>query len=263
MSERRYLILDIETVPDWTLVRQVFGLPREATPEQMRESISVRYTKGFLPPAFHIPICIALIDVDFDTCKVANAIVLDNADEKSLLQRFWKIVKHRKVGNELVSAESVLVHFNGRGFDMPVLFYRSLKHRVPIFNWDRKRYSSENSHDICEDLGDFGATSKPSLDVVSKMLGLPGKVDIDGSQVEELYRKGERARIKDYCMEDALATYYIWLTMRLIREQISQEKYDQAFAAASETVKASRAQRELSLTANQEPEPPVAEKPPE
>jgi 3'-5' exonuclease len=246
MTERRYLILDIETVTDWPLVRQVFGLHEEATTEEMRNCISARYNKGFPPPPFHIPICIALIDVDFQTCKVLNAIVLDHAEEKDLLQRFWRIVKLRKVRNETQPAETTMVHFNGRGFDLPVLFLRSLKHRIPIVNWDRNRYSFESSHDICDDLGDFGATSKPSLDVVSKMLGLPGKVDIDGSHVEDLYAKGERCRIKDYCMEDALSTYYIWLTIKLIRGQLSQEKYQEAFLSAAEAVKSSRALTETA-----------------
>lgn len=241
MPERRYLILDIETVTDWDLVRHVFGLPPDASTQQMKEAVMTRYTRGFPPPPFHIPICIALIDVDFDSCKVVNAIVLDQPDEKSLLQKFWRIVKYRKVQNERTPVDSVMVHFNGRGFDLPVLFFRSLKYRVQIVNWDRKRYSFENSHDICEDLGDFGATSKPSLDVVSKMLGLPGKRGIDGSHVEELFSNGEHTRIKDYCMEDALATYYIWLTIKLIRGELSQEKYDEAYSEASQIVTSCRA----------------------
>jgi predicted PolB exonuclease-like 3'-5' exonuclease len=253
MTERRYLILDIETITDWSLVRQVFGLSQDATLEEMRNCVSTRYSKGFPPPPFHIPICIALIDVDFESCKVTNAIVLDHSEEKDLLQRFWRIVKVRKARNEIQPVETIMVHFNGRGFDLPVLFYRSLKHRVSIVNWDRNRYSFENSHDICEDLGDFGATSKPSLDVVSKMLGLPGKLDIDGSHVEELYIKGERSRIKDYCMEDALATYYIWLTIRFIRGQISNEKYNEAFSCAAEIVKSSRLLTESTSAASADP----------
>jgi hypothetical protein len=231
--ERRYLVLDIETVTDWALVRDVFGLDASTELEAMQEHLRTKYTTGFAPPPFHIPICIALIDIDWDSCKIQNAAVLENNDEKILLQQFWKVIRLRKG----VSVQTTLVHFNGRSFDLPVLFYRSLKHRVPVWNWDRSRYSFESSHDICDDLAEFGAAARPSLNVIAKMLGLPGKTDIDGSQIDDLYNKGERGRIKDYCMADALATYHIWLTMKLVRGELNEERYKEAFHTASETVR--------------------------
>lgn len=236
MSERRFLVLDIETIIDWDLVRQVFDLDRGASADQAREQLLTKYPTGFPPPPFQIPICIALIDVDYDSCKVLNATVLESSDEKTLLQLFWKVIRRRK-GSPV---RTTLVHFNGRGFDLPVLFHRSLKHRVPVVTWDRSRYSFEASHDVCDDLSDFGAASRPSLDVVAKMLGLAGKTDMKGHQVEELYRQGEKARIMNYCMEDALNTYFVWLTIRLIRNEITEEKYREAFGSAAETVRNSR-----------------------
>jgi predicted PolB exonuclease-like 3'-5' exonuclease len=239
--DKRYLVIDIETILDTTLAKQVFGLSNESTREEVQQQLLLKYPNGFAPPPYHIPICIALIDVDYETCKVCNATVIDNEEERSLLQQLWKIVKFRK-GN--VPIRSTLIHFNGRGFDLPVLFYRSLKHRVPVVTWERGRYTFESSHDLCDDLSDFGAVSRPSLDVVSKMLGLPGKTDVYGSQVEELYFRQERAKIRDYCMQDTLGTYYIWLTIKLIRGEIGEEKYREAFDSAAETVAECRARTE-------------------
>lgn len=239
MAEKRFLVLDIETVLDRELARLVFGLPADAEMEAIQERLRDKYPNGFPPPPFHRPICIALIDVDYETNKVYNAAVLENADEKQLLHQFWRIIRFRK-GNTPV--RTTLVHFNGRGFDLPVLFYRSLKHRVPVAGLEeRSRYSFESSHDICDDLSEFGAVSRPSLNVISKLIGLPGKTDTDGSQVEHLYAAGERSRIRDYCMEDAMATYQIWLAIRLIRSQISEDKYAEAVRTASEIVSAARA----------------------
>lgn len=242
--DRRYLVIDIETILDAALVKQVFGLSGDATREEIQQQLLLKYPSGFAPPPYHVPICIALIDVDYESCKVNNATVIDNEDERLLLQQLWKIVKFRK-GN--VPVRSTLIHFNGRGFDLPVLFYRSLKHRVPVAAWDRSRYSFESSHDLCDDLSDFGAVSRPSLDVVSKMLGLPGKTDVEGSQVEELYSRNEKARIRDYCMQDTLGTYYIWLTIRLIRGEITEEKYRDAFDSASAGVSEARSRTENFL----------------
>lgn len=239
MARKRFLIFDIETVWDRALLAQVFGLAPEITFDALREQVTAKYSSGFPPPLFHVPVCIALIDVDPDSCRVINAAVLESNDEKALLQQFWKVVKYRK-GNTPV--RSTLVHFNGRGFDLPVIFYRSMKYRLQIVApEDRSRYSFEFSHDLCDDLSDFGASSRISLDALSKMLGLPGKTETHGWQVEELYEKGELARIRDYCMDDALSTFYIWLTLRYVRGQMPEEKYREAYDSAAEVVRDSRA----------------------
>jgi 3'-5' exonuclease len=238
MMDRRFLILDIETVLDRELVSRLFTVSPVAPLAELQDAVRTKYASGFLPPPFHRPICIALLDVDCETCKVLNAAVAENPDEKTLLQQFWRIVRFRK-GN--IPVKSTLVHFNGRGFDLPVLFYRSMKHRIPtVMQEDRSRYSFEESHDICDDLSGFGASSRPSLNLIAKLLGLPGKTDIDGSLVQELHEKGERIRIKDYCMDDALTTYYVWLTMRFVRGQLSEEKYREAYDAAGETIRSCR-----------------------
>lgn len=238
MQEKRFLVLDIETVMDRNLVGQVFGISPDADTELLQEQIRTRYSSGFLPPPFQRPICIALIDVDHESCHVQNATVMASNDEKALLQQFWKIVKYRK---GTVPVKTVLVHFNGRGFDLPVLFYRSLKHRVPVVALEeRSRFSFESSHDICDDLSEFGASGKPSLDVIAKMLGFPGKTSVDGSQIEELYERGDLATIKDYCMQDTLNTYYIWLTIKLVRSQIDETRYREAIDNAESIVNASR-----------------------
>ena len=236
MSDKRYLVLDIETIVDWDLVRRFFGMPEDATRDQLKEGLYNKYTSGFAPPPFHIPICIALIDVDCDTYKVTNAAVIENPDEKSLLQQFWKVTRFRK-GNPVRTG---FITFNGRGFDLPCLFLRSLKHRIPIQVWERNRYSFESAHDICDDLSEFGATSRLSLDLVSKLLGLPGKTDTTGSMVEELYSQGEKERIKNYCMDDALNSYLVWLTIKLVRGDLPEEKYKEAFDSAKEVVQSSR-----------------------
>ena len=215
--------------------------------DELKEHVLAKYTSGFPPPPFHIPVCIALIDVESDTGMVANATVLENPSEPAMLQQFWKIVKYRK-GNQPV--KSTLVHFNGRGFDLPVLFLRSLKHRIPVATFeDRSRFTFEFSHDICDDLSDFGATNRVSLDVLAKMLGLPGKTETHGGMVEDLYEKGERARIRDYCMNDALTTYYVWLTLRHVRGQLPEEKYRAAYDAAESVVRECRSRTDGFFTA--------------
>jgi len=237
MNDRRFLVLDIETITDWELVRAVFNSPTSATTEELKQQLLSRYSSGFPPAPFHIPICIALIDVDYETSRVNNATVLESSDEKTLLQQFWKVTKLRKKR----PIQTTFVSYNGRSFDLPCLFLRSLKHRVPIVLWDRNRYSFESNHDVCDDLSEFGASGRVSLDLISKLLGLKGKTDTKGEMVEQLYQNGEKQRILDYCMDDALNTYLIWLTIRYVRGQLKEEKYNEAFQSAAEIVRACRA----------------------
>jgi predicted PolB exonuclease-like 3'-5' exonuclease len=237
MNDKRFLVLDIETITDWELVRSIFHMPAEANIDELKEQLYSKYSSGFPPAAFHVPICIALIDVDHESCRVNNATVLENSDEKNLLQQFWRVTKLRRSK----PIQTAFVSFNGRSFDLPCLFLRSLKHRVPIVPWDRNRYSFEASHDVCDDLSEFGATGRVSLDIISKLLGLQGKTGTKGEMVEDLYRKGERKRIYDYCMEDALNTYLIWLTIKYVRGQLKEGPYNEAFQSAPEIVRNCRA----------------------
>jgi hypothetical protein len=133
MAERRYLVMDIETITDLPLARLVLGLSPETSDTDTREQLRLKYTGSIPPPAFHIPVCVALIDVDADSCRVQNAAVLENSDERLLLQQFWKLVRARKGA----PVRTTLVHFNGRGFDLPVLMLRSLKHRASAGNAGR------------------------------------------------------------------------------------------------------------------------------
>lgn len=251
--DKRFLVFDIETIPDWELLQQVLGLPVDTPREMAREQLLAKYSSGFAPPPFHVPICIALIDVHPESLQVVNAAVLDG-DEKTLLQNFWRMTKTRRgVDGKQVPVRTNLVHFNGRFFDLPVLFFRSLKHRVQIAPWDRNRYTVESmqekligSHDVCDDLADYGAASRSSLNVASKLIGLPGKTEIDGSQIEELYARGELQRIKDYCMEDALATYLLWITIRFTRGEINEQPYNTAFDSARGLIREARTRNETS-----------------
>lgn len=51
-----------------------------------------------------------------------------------------------------------------------------------------------------------GARGTISLDDLCFALGLPGKADIDGSMVAQLYRDGQLNKILDYCAEDVERT---------------------------------------------------------
>jgi len=116
-----------------------------------------------------------------------------------------------------------LVTYNGRKFDLPVLRYRAMHHGVQVpalyrsgsrFESYGYRYSEENHCDLLDALTDFGAAKPMKLDDIARLLGLPGKLGIDGGDVAGLFEEGELGRIRDYCETDVLTTYLVYLHHR-------------------------------------------------
>jgi 3'-5' exonuclease len=144
-----------------------------------------------------------------------------DARERSLLVELSRFVGE---------ARPILVTYNGRAFDLPVIALRSLCHGVAL-GWYyrdrnvRARYSQDGHLDLCDWLADHGATRAGSLDAVTRLIGLPGKVGIDGSQVAGLYEAGEQDAIDRYCLADVAQTALLLLRFRLLQGALEPERY--------------------------------------
>jgi hypothetical protein len=99
---------------------------------------------------------------------------------------------------------------------------------VPWYYRDRNvrsRHSDEGHLDLCDYLADHGAVRAGSLDAIARLVGLPGKGAIDGSQVEGLYRAGELAAIERYCVRDVVQTAFVYLRVRLLQGKLDRASY--------------------------------------
>jgi 3'-5' exonuclease len=120
---------------------------------------------------------------------------------------------------------ATLVTWNGRTFDLPVLAMRALHHGIP-WGWYydgrglRYRYSDEGHCDLMDFLADYGATRQMKLGDACRLVGLPGKTDMDGSKVAELVAAtGAKAvenacKIAKYCLQDSLQTALLFVRTR-------------------------------------------------
>jgi predicted PolB exonuclease-like 3'-5' exonuclease len=123
-----------------------------------------------------------------------------------------------------------VVTWNGRGFDMPVITSRALKHGVSMPWWfsdrhTRYRYSPEGHLDLMDFLSDFGAAKSGRLDVYAKLVGLPGKVGVDGSQVAPMVHAGRIDEVNAYCLCDVAQTAALFLRVQLLRGVIDRARY--------------------------------------
>ena len=65
----------------------------------------------------------------------------------------------------------------------------------------------------------------PKLDEFAKLCGYPGKIDVKGDQVTDLWIAGEFTKIVEYNMIDTLNTYFVWLRMAYFAGLFSEEEY--------------------------------------
>ncbi len=221
------LVFDIETVPDTDLGRRLYGL-HDLSDEQVAQ---IMFTKrrqetgsDFLSHEQQRVVAISVAMRSRDSLKVWSLGDVASS-EKELLERFF---------DGLDKFTPDLVSWNGAGFDLPVLNYRSLLHGITAARyWETGdsdgsfRYSNYLSRfhwrhiDLMDVLSGFQGRGRASLDDVATLLGFPGKVGMDGSQVWPVFLAGGLARIRDYCETDVLNTYLVYLRFQLLRGHLN------------------------------------------
>lgn len=224
MAPRKLLVFDLETVPDVALAHKLWpetaALDANATTEHiykvMREASSTG--SDFPRPPFHRIVAIGCLLADIEMhdgfesyhFRKLGCIGEEGDDEANLLQKFFDYGARENLR---------LVSFNGLGFDVPVLKLRALHHHMQAEwfmnhlsnKWDN--YHSRNAlawhADLAEMLGTY--RGMPKLDEVCTLAGLPGKLDVSGSKVYEMFNAGKMQDIRDYCETDVLNTYLLYL----------------------------------------------------
>jgi predicted PolB exonuclease-like 3'-5' exonuclease len=128
-------------------------------------------------------------------------------DERALLERFWQIVAPTP------KSRPMLVSFNGRGYDGPVLSIRSAQLGLaPSRQLVPNRYATRDHCDLFDVLSFFGATQERyKLDSWCRRFDVESpKGSIDGSQVSRAYRDGRIEDIGEYCLRDVRATAQLY-----------------------------------------------------
>ncbi|HTY64650.1 MAG TPA: ribonuclease H-like domain-containing protein [Acidobacteriota bacterium] len=238
----QYLVFDIETRVDKELVKEVYDPENSLTLEQAYDTARDRIMEqsgqqsDFFPVPFHIPIAISTLHADEKyRIRALGCFGADRYSEVEMISKFWQTFE---------SAQT-LVTFNGRGFDLPVLETRALKHGLSLpryfatgqtrNTYRGNRYSDAYHIDLCDFLSNFGAAfRRNSLNVLAKLIGLPGKYTIAGEDVEYLFRQGRLKEINQYCMTDVLQTYLLFLRVELLRGKLDANGYREAAVAARE-----------------------------
>ena len=225
-------VFDIETVPDVDAGRRLYDLgelPDAQVAEIMFHKQRELSGNDFLRHHLHRVVAISVVLRSADRVKLWS-LGDPSSPEEELIQRFF---------DGLERYSPTLVSWNGSGFDLPVLHYRSLLHGIVAhrywetgaddssFRWNN--YLSR-FHERHTDLMDVLAGHQPragvALQDMALLLGLPGKLSMHGSLVWERYLDGAIASIRNYCETDVLNTFLVYLRFELGRGRLTEEAYE-------------------------------------
>ncbi len=226
------LVFDLETIPDIRGLRALNDWQAMSDEEVVEKAFLERQEKTgstFLQHHLHQ---IAVIGCVFRDSNGFRVKCLGQADdpEASLIQSFFKTIDHYTPR---------LVSWNGSGFDLPVLHYRSLIHGVAAARyWETGRddrdfkYNNYLSRyhdrhiDLMDVLAKYGGRANAPLDDMAKLCGFPGKLGMDGGQVWQAWHNGQADEVRAYCETDVVNTWLVYCRFQLIRGELSREAYE-------------------------------------
>ncbi|MBL7003645.1 MAG: 3'-5' exonuclease [Gammaproteobacteria bacterium] len=227
------LVFDIETVPDVDKARDLFNLQGLSDNDVAKAIFHKRRQEAnteFLRHHLHQIVAISVVLQTPSGVKVWS-LGDEDSNEQELLQRFYD-------GIERYSPR--LVSWNGGGFDLPVIHYRTLLYPINAQHyWETGqndtsyRYNNYISryHDRHTDLMDVLAGYQPRanapLDQIASMCGFPGKMGMDGGKVWPTFADGNIKAIRDYCETDVLNTYLVYLRFELNRGNLDVVMFEQ------------------------------------
>jgi 3'-5' exonuclease len=236
MAENRtaYLVFDIESVVDGRLVQRIRypGCPELSPADAVAKCRAqlLEQSQGktdFVPYTFHLPVSVAIAKIGADfALQEVRTLDRPRFRPQVIARTFWK--------GWTSYGQPTLVTFNGRFFDLPVLELSAFRFGIAVPTWfsavgpsysqPRNRYATAHL-DLQDFVTNFGATQVAGgLNLCAQLLGKPGKMDTKGAMVQELWQAGEHERIDDYCMCDALDTYFVFLRTRVLAGFISLER---------------------------------------
>ena len=227
----RTWFFDLEWVPDADAARRLYDLPDDVSEQVAMEELWKRTgatadnPRPFVKYLFSRVVSIAFLSrnavykdgeraLDFNLYSLPR-LPLDGvaSEEARIIEQFLYYIGERK---------PQLVGYNSAEADVQVLIQRGLVNEVsaPVFctrpenRWKGEDYFNRWDNEWHLDLIKLfsnGRGMTPKLNDLARLCGFPGKIDVNGEQVVDLWLAGDVSKIVEYNQLDTLNTYLIWL----------------------------------------------------
>ncbi len=145
---------------------------------------------------------------------------------KVLLANFLKSVGRKK---------PQLVGYNSAQADVPIIVQRSIVNGLPGFGFSDRpdkpwlgvdyfdARNSEYNVDLADAMGQY--KDRPSLHQAATLSGIPGKIEVSGSSVAEMWLQGKLSEIVAYNEFDAFTTHLLWARLAHFSGLQSSDQY--------------------------------------
>jgi 3'-5' exonuclease len=215
-----YRILDIETVLD-----PAMGPPVKSNGDPC----------DFPPAPWWRVVAAASLVINLDEGEeVERADVLVGTDERRILET---------IARGQLMRDPIVVTFNGRHFDMPVIVARSMATGVD-FRWywrargARYRFDQNGTIDLADELADYGAADRTGLHAWARLVGAPAKLG-SGADVADMWNRGAVDELADYCMADVKVLAHVfgrWQRTRGVLSAVDERRLREKIDAAPAVV---------------------------
>ncbi|OOS21287.1 3'-5' exonuclease [Moraxella pluranimalium] len=210
-SQSPILVFDIETIPDVETGRRLYPTLKDLDDADALSALTaLRQAEAgtdFMRLPLHKVACLSFLWFDGVSFRL-KSLSLETMSEQEILATFLRAFDKKPT----------LVSWNGAGFDIPVIMYRAMHHKLSapaLFNSAHKpdylyRYG-EMHIDLMDKMSLYNGYQRQKLDTIASLCGFAGKGDIDGSQVVPMVQTGDWQKLTTYCESDVLNTWLIYL----------------------------------------------------
>lgn len=229
------LVFDIETVADTDAARRIYPQLAELNDADTLSALTALRIQEAGHDFMRLPlqriVCISALYIKDGKFSLFS-LTADKFSEKDILAKFFRAFSDLEKLPQLIS-------WNGSGFDIPVLIYRAMQYdlsapwlfeegaRIKNMRFDNYVNRFHTRHlDLMDRFSQYGASRREAMDVVASLYGLPGKTDVDGSMVGDLFHNGDWQTLSIYCESDVMNTWLIYLRWLRLTGQLSSKDFD-------------------------------------
>ena len=182
------LVWDIKTVPDLKGFAAANGLDGKSD-DEIRAELGEKFPKHI----YHSIVCIGALVAHWENEHwIVDALGAPHVGERSERELIAAFV------DKIAQLKPQLVTFNGSSFDLPVLRYRALVHKVPAAGLSARRYFhryTDDAVDLCDVFSSFAPGAKATLHELCRVMGSESLMECTAARSSSITATVESKRL--------------------------------------------------------------------